>query len=314
MTPLMRRWPASFVVVTALAAAQVPPSGSAAEDPVRFLTSDPGVTDYWPCFSPDGALVLFSRSRDGGKTWELFVVPSAGGEARRFARSSLPLSGTRASWSPRLNTIAFTGTSAEGKSAVWLINGDGTQPRALESSGLSDRALYPSWYPDGAHLAVLDGREQAIKRLACKDGTVETVTDPRKVLTGMASVSPDGEWMAFAGQENTGLPYDQTKNAIWLLSRAGSLRPLEGTPGPGRAPAWSRGGEWLAFQSTRGSSNGSSAAFVIRRDGTGVRQVTAYELDANHPVWSPDARSLACAARRAKDAKATGIAIIELAR
>jgi WD40-like Beta Propeller Repeat len=52
----------------------------------HFLTMDPNATDYWPCFSPDGKTVLFSRTRDGGKTWELFVVPSSGGEARPFTR------------------------------------------------------------------------------------------------------------------------------------------------------------------------------------------------------------------------------------
>ena len=44
--------------------------------PARFLTVDTNATDYWPCFSPDGSTVLFSRSTDDGKTWKLFVVPS----------------------------------------------------------------------------------------------------------------------------------------------------------------------------------------------------------------------------------------------
>lgn len=38
----------------------------------RLLTSADGVRlDYWPCFSPDGKTVLFSRTTDGGKTWTL---------------------------------------------------------------------------------------------------------------------------------------------------------------------------------------------------------------------------------------------------
>jgi Tol biopolymer transport system component len=308
-----RRLAFAWVVAGALAAV---PAGTvrSAEGPVRFLTADPAVTDYWPCFSPDGTRVLFSRSLDGGKTWELFTVPAAGGEARRFARSPLPVSATRASWSWKHDRVAFTGTTPEGTSSVWLVDGNGDRPRSVAASGLSDRALYPSWYPDGAHLAVLDGREQSIKRLAHHDGGVTSVTDPRQVLTGMATVSPDGEWLAFAGQKNTGLPYDGAKNAIWLLSAAGALRPLEGTPGQGRTPAWSPDGRRLAFQSNRGSPDDSYAAFVIGLDGTGLERITDYALDANHPVWSPDATRLAFAARRTKAAPVTGIAIVELTK
>lgn len=46
----------------------------------RILTdSDDGRLGYWPCFSPDGQTVLFSESHDGGRTWQLMRVPTAGG-------------------------------------------------------------------------------------------------------------------------------------------------------------------------------------------------------------------------------------------
>jgi dipeptidyl aminopeptidase/acylaminoacyl peptidase len=54
---------------------------------VRFITSQPGALDEWPCFSPDGKSVLFSRSEDKGKTWIFYIAPTAGGEATRFIRS-----------------------------------------------------------------------------------------------------------------------------------------------------------------------------------------------------------------------------------
>ena len=48
----------------------------------RTLTRIPaGSNDYWPCFSPDGRTVLFSRSPDGGKNWALYRVPADGGTA-----------------------------------------------------------------------------------------------------------------------------------------------------------------------------------------------------------------------------------------
>lgn len=303
---------ASFLACSAAVAAPPQrPSPSAAESTARFLTTDPGAADYWPCFSPDGKAVLFSRSVDGKKTWELLVVPTTGGDAHKLARSPLPVSATRANWSLRGMLIAFTGTSADGKSGVWIMNPDGTNPHPVAAAGLSDRVFYPSWYPNG-ELAVMDSRDEVIKRIDRKQGTAATVTDHERVLTGMPSVSPDGKGIAFAGQENTGKPYDQTKNSIWLVTDDGVLRTVETTPGQGRTPSWSPDGEWLAFQSNRGSASQLHAAFIIKRDGTGLEQVTDYDLDANHPVWSPDGRRLAFSARHTKGHDATGIAIIGL--
>jgi Tol biopolymer transport system component len=282
---------------------------------VRFLTNDPGAIDYWPCFSPDGKTVLFSRTTDNRKTWNLLVVSSDGGEPHRLSSVRLPVSATRASWSARLNLIAFTGTSSEGKSTVWLINADGTQPRQLASAGLSEQVFYPSWYPDGQALAVVDAGEQVIKRIDRERLTAVPVTDHTQVLTGMPSVSPDGRWIAFAGQRNLGQVYDQTKNSIWVVGDTGALRTVEAVPGQGRTPAWSPDGQSLAFESNRGSSsNEMYAVFTVRRDGTGLRQMTPYDLNANHPVWSPDAGRLVFSARHTKDSDNTGIAIVDIAR
>lgn len=297
---------------------QLNPSDRSASE-ARFLTVDPSARDYWPCFSPDGKTVLFSRTSDGGKTWELFVVPTSGGEAHRLTHSPLPVSATRASWSRRKNMIAFTGTPKDqdvrgGKSTIWLINRDGTQPRQLSSTGLSDRVVYPSWYPDGESLAVMDVADEVIKRIDRRRGTAVTVSNHEQVLTGMPSVSPDGQWIAFAGQKNVGQAYDQAKNSIWLVSNTGDLRNLEATPSQGRTPAWSPDGQWLAFESDRDSPNQLYAAFIINRNGTGLRRVTPYELDANHPVWSPDAKHLVFSARYTKDKNTTGIAIMDVTK
>jgi Tol biopolymer transport system component len=262
-----------------------------------------------PGFSPDGKTVLFSRSADGGKTYDLFVIPTAGGEACRLSRSLLSVSATRANWSTRRNVIAFTGTSSDGKSSVWFINPDETLPRQLVATGISDQVAYPSFYPNGKRLAVMDAVSNEIKRIDVQNGFVTTVTDHRQVLSGMPSVSPNGKWIAFAGQKNTGQPYDQTKNSIWLVTEAGTLRTFEASPGQGRTPAWSPDGQWLAFESNRGSgSDRLYAIFIIRRDGTGLQQVTPHNLNANHPVWSPNARRLVFSARHTKDIAVTGIA------
>lgn len=266
---------------------------SSVSPPVRFLTV--GARDFWPFFSPDGTRILFSRRV--GESWELFLVPATGGQAVRLSAAPLPVAATRAGWSKRGNLIAFTGTSVTGKSTVWLIKPDGSSAREVARSDLSDKVFYPSWYPDGEELAVMDAASFSIKRFRLEGGVAATLTDPNKVYTGMPSVSPDGKWIAFAGQLNKGQPYDQTKNSIWLMDDTAVPHTLEATPAQGRAPTWSPSGEQLLFESDRASSAGLYAIFLIKRDGTGITQLTNPALNADHPVWSPDGREIAFSAR-----------------
>jgi Tol biopolymer transport system component len=286
----------------------VNPRPSFAGSPTRFLTY--GGQDFWPCFSPDGTHILFSHRM--GETWELFLVPVAGGQPQRLARSPLPVSATRANWSKQNNLIAFTGTYSRGENRIWVIDSDGSSPRELQSRGLSDQVFYPSWFPSGEQIAAMDAQDMDIKTLDLIKGVAVSVTDHSQVFTGMPSVSPDGKWIAFAGQKNTGQKYDQAKNSIWLVDDSGMARTVESNPGQGRAPTWSPDGKQLAFESTRGSSNGLYAIFLINRDGTGLTQVTDQVLNADHPVWSPDGRQLAFSAHASMSVKGRGIAIVDV--
>jgi len=56
----------------------------------------------------------------------------------------------------------------------------------------------------------------------------------------------------------------------------------------GRNPSWSPEGRRLTFTSTRGNPQQVAGAFIIKPDGTGLRQVKPSDL-ASHPVWSPRA-------------------------
>lgn len=277
----------------------------------RFITSvTGGGVDYWPCFSPDGKTVLFSRTTNG-RNWELFRVAASGGAAKAFAPSPLPVSATRSSWSPKTNQIAFT-ASAGGPGDVWIISGDGTGAHAMTAPGVSNQMVYPSWYPDGQSLVVTDATTLVIKRINLAGGAATTVTDRTRVLAGMSRVSPDGKWIAFAGQENAGRPYNQEENVVWLASEAGALTTLEARPIQGRTPAWSPDGKRLAFESNRGSADGRYAIFVINRDGTGLMQVTDYALNANHPAWSHDGRRIVFAAAGPGGKYTSGIAMIDV--
>jgi Tol biopolymer transport system component len=303
--PLRRRVQS---VVIRMAGLALVAGASHAHPEVRFLTT--GSQDYWPCFSPDGTHIVFSRRTEGPDTWELFIVATAGGEPQRLVRSPLHVSATRANWSRQSSQIAFTGMSANGENAVWLINPDGSSPRRLDLRGVSAQVFYPSWFPDGGQIALMDGQELVIKRIDLGTGIAVTVTDHQQILTGMPSVSPDGKWIAFAGQKNAGQRYDQTKNSIWLVDAAGHMRSLESSAAQGRAPTWSPDGKRLTFESDRGGFAGQYAIFLINVDGTGLTQLSDRGLGANHPVWSPDGLHLAFSARDPTHLAAIGIAVI----
>jgi len=110
----------------------------------RLLTTDLNVIDYWPCFSPDSKTVLFSRRADKGRTWDLFVIPASGGQARRLSATRLPVSANRPNWSIKNNLIAFTGQSSDGGASVWLINADGSKPPKAEAKRLPQAGLAAS--------------------------------------------------------------------------------------------------------------------------------------------------------------------------
>ena len=279
----------------------------------RFLTRDDGAYDSWPCFSPDGETILFSRTVDKWKTWKPYVVPVQSGKPRLFPMTDDSVSVTRPNWFPNNSRIAFTGISADHSHDIWLANPDGTNPQAISANGLSRNVLYPSWYPDGDNLAVVDmgdGKGGIIKRVNITTHSVVALTDRQQILAGMPRVSPDGKSIAFAGQKNRGKGYDQNNNRIWLINPAGELRQLDARQG--RTPAWSPDGKWIAFESKQGSNNGRYAIFVESVDGDRVMQLTRFSLDAHHPSWSPDGKYLVFSASFPDRDHESGIVLMEM--
>jgi Tol biopolymer transport system component len=286
--------------------------GTSAEANVQFLTYDFSTVDNWPCFSPDGKNILFSRSVDGGMTYALYLVPVSGGKPHKLTEESLPVSAARAAWSAAGDVIAFTGQSRDGKSSLWVINGDGGNPHQVAAASLSDKVVDPAWYPDGKQVAVTDVGQEVLQRVDVQQGSGAPLTTPERVLAATPSVSPDGKLIAFAGRPHAASGKDQPKTALWLVDEKSAARPMGTAEISGRAPAWSPDGQWLAFESNRIGTPELSAVYLIKRDGSHLKQITEYELNASRPVWSPDGQSLAVSGRFIKGHIRTGIVLLKL--
>jgi Tol biopolymer transport system component len=304
-------------LVTSALAGAPPPAQSAhasTQAPrIRFVTQDPEGIDYGPQFSPDSQRLVFERSPLAGGKEEAYAVPLSGGVPKPLLKEPLDVRQTRLRWSPAGDRIAFTGTAPDHSSTTWLMDADGSHAHPAYASSGKHFFMYPSWYPDGTRIAEMDADATVIRVVDLHTGKATPLAFRPSLMTGMASVSPDGRTIAVAAQENHGQDYDQKLNRIWLISDQGKARPLEPDALQGRAPTWSPDGAKIVFESGRDSPQSNDyAIYVADRYGTHVRRLTPLELDAQHPVWSPDGRWIAFSARQAKAHGKfdTGIAII----
>jgi len=281
--------------------------------PVTWITHDTTALDEWAYVAPNGHTITFARSTDGGETWRLMETDRAVGGLRSFLRDPPAVSITRASWSRPHDRVAFTvGTRGDDTTAIWWANASGTRMARIPARNLSTQVYYPSWSPDGRSVVVVDYGARGgstLYRVDVESGASTALTRPSEFLVGMPAVSPDGKAIAFAGQQNRGGQYDQTKNQIWLLMKGGP--PREISAGQGRQPDWSPDGLWLAFTSNRGDSTRRQAAvFIVARNGGLPIQLTDHLIDASHPVWSPDGRWLVFSGQLPAKRSARGVAVI----
>jgi Tol biopolymer transport system component len=249
-----------------------------------------------PSWSPDGTMLVYATERVGlmPLNWEgvseLWVVPVDGGEARRLGSGD----GVMPRWSPHGHRIVFQtrlGTNAQ--MDIMTMPAQGGEPTPVLSDAATDWS--PTWSPDGRFIYFISDRGGSMnlwripvgEESGRPSGKPEPVTTPA-TFAAHPCFSADGQRVAFSSvlmRQNVQIAMFDPQTLVmseptWLTT--GSRQWSSPDPSPD--------GAWVAFYS-RDLPEGD--IYVIRADGTGLRQVTLGEPVDRVPRWSPDGELIA---------------------
>ena len=283
-----------------------------------------------PQLSPDGKAVAYvveslNAERDAYQT-DVWLVPTAGGEARALASS--PVGDDTPRWSPDGRYVAFlserprpgvTGDDAtEAKRQIWLIRPDGGEAVPLTSRprlrlgfrvvGRRQDARVPG--PRAEERGAQQAREGQGRRLDALGALpVEPAVGDRRRRHGGTPAhqrdAPRERLHAVARRQQgrvlgqpTPLVPDTFRSELYVVEAAGGApQALVARKGPDASPAWSPDGKWIAFVSQDGRDEEwytNSYACVVAASGGAPRNLTPGfdEEIGGSLLWTPDSTAL----------------------
>jgi eukaryotic-like serine/threonine-protein kinase len=242
----------------------------------------------YPRWSPDGRWIAFQRG--DSVRFDIFVLPSTGGEPRQLTHDNAMMSGF--AWLPDSTGIVYS--SSRGGTmpylptlGLWQVTlRDGSIRRVItgETSYMS-----PDISKSGAILVSRMKLETDIWKFPI-DGLpkenasrgVRVTRQTGQVLT--PTVSPDDKEVAFLS--------DSGGHAnLWVVNTdSGGLRQITFERDPKVAvgvPMWSPNGHTIAFVYSRGNQGWTFGVWLVDSDGSNLRNVANPGLG---PAWSQDGR------------------------
>ena len=251
-----------------------------------------------PRVSPDGQRVAFVVTTIDERSYEyrssIWIVPAAGGEAKRFTYG--PDNTHSPSWSPDGRWLAFVserkGETADksekeqkkpgkDKPQIWLIPTDGGEAHQL--TFMQHGASNPVWSPDSKRLL-----------FNAEVGPADEETEDGKPLPKARVI--DRLWYRLDG---VGFIYERRNHLFLVDINRGEPQQLTDGDWDDSDAAWSPDGSRIAFVSSRGEDRWRIPApdvytLTIENGQAGtIQRLTDGSLSSSSPSWSPDGQTIA---------------------
>ena len=233
--------------------------------------------NYYPVYSPLGGSIVYSSNQDGG-VFDLFLFVF---EGQRLIRLTDRIGNVVSpSFSPDGQTILFANRAAEGPTSLWTVENTGENSKLLYAG--PNTIVATDWSPDGNTIAfamAVDRPDSYEIFLMGADGSnVRQLTYGLLGIGGSLDWSPDGKYLLiYAGPQGD-------KDIFRIDVEAKTAAQLT-DGGNNAASSFSPDGQWIAFNSLR--NNDQADIFIMRTDGSSMRQVTTDPEPDWQPQWEP---------------------------
>lgn len=232
---------------------------------------------YYPVYSPLGGSVVYASNQNGG-VFDLFHFTFEGSRLLRLTNQiGNVISPT---FSPDGTKILFANRTSDGPTSLWTVDVTGENPDLLYSGPNTIVAV--DWSPTGERIAfamAVDQPDAYEVFLMNADGSnVRQLTRGVPGIGGSLDWSPDGKYLLIYA----GVPGDKN---IFLVDVAAETAAQLTNGGNNAASSFSPDGQWIAFNSLR--NNDQADIFIMRPDGSDLRQVTTNPEPDWQPQWEP---------------------------